>query len=170
VELTTLNMLEQKQFTAVLADIFEHSEWVAHKVWNKRPFADTNALCRAMTEEVTNAGLDAQLTLLQAHPELAGKKAQDGDLTSASQAEQAGAKLDNLNHAEMTKINRLNREYIKKFDFPFIIAVRHHSKDGIFSEFERRVGNEIDTERATALEQVSFIARFRLDDILSTVV
>jgi len=167
VELTALNMLEQKQFTAVLAGIFEHSAWVADKVWSKRPFADVNALHKAMVEEVAGAGLDAQLTLLRAHPELAGKEAQDGGLTSASQTEQAGAKLDDLSRAEMTAINQLNHEYINKFDFPFIIAVRNHSKGGIFSEFKRRVYNEIDTERAIALEQVSFIARFRLDDILN---
>lgn len=164
--LTQLNTLEQKQFTAVLADIFEHSAWVAGQVWAKRPFTDIDELHRVMVAEVSAAGLNTQLTLLRAHPELAGKEAQGGDLTSASKSEQAGAKLDSLTSAEMATIERLNRDYMSKFGFPFIIAVRNHTKDGIFSEFQRRVENDIDKERNTALEQVTFIARFRLDDLL----
>ena len=164
--LTQLNTLEQEQFTAVLADIFEHSAWVAQQIWAKRPFTNVDALHSIMVAEVSAAGLTPQLTLLRAHPELAGKEAQGGGLTSASESEQAGAKLDRLSSAEMVTIERLNRAYMSKFGFPFIIAVRNHTKDGIFSEFERRVENDIDTERNTALEQVAFIARFRLDDLL----
>jgi OHCU decarboxylase len=166
VNLTRLNTLEQRQFTAVLADIFEHSAWVAQQVWAKRPFVDVDELHRVMVAQVSAAGLDPQLALLRAHPELAGKEAQGGGLTSASESEQAGANLDSLNSAEMVSIERLNRAYRENFGFPFIIAVRNHTKDGIFAEFERRVENDIVTERSTALEQVAFIARFRLDDLL----
>ncbi len=62
--LTQLNTLEQKQFTAVLADIFEHSAWVAEQVWAKRPFTDIDELHHVMVAEVSAAGLNPQLTLL----------------------------------------------------------------------------------------------------------
>jgi len=167
VNLATLNTMDQAQFTAVLADIFEHSAWVAERSWVKRPFADIDSLHTTMVAEVSAAGLDAQLALLRAHPQLAGKEAQQGDLTSASESEQAGANLDSLSSEEMATISMLNTEYMVKFGFPFIIAVRNHDKAGIFSEFKRRVANDVDTERETALEQVAFIGRFRLDDLIT---
>ena len=45
---------------------------------------------------VEAASREAQLTLLRAHPDLAGRLAVSGDLTDASAAEQAGAMLTNL--------------------------------------------------------------------------
>ena len=164
--LADINAMQQQEFTSVLADIFEHSPWVAERAWVRRPFRDVAELHQVMVEEVAGGGLEAQLALLRAHPELAGKEAQSGDLTSASESEQAGANLNSLSSEEMAAITRLNAQYMSQFGFPFIIAVRNHDRAGIFSELERRVANELDTERATALEQVAHIARFRLDDLL----
>jgi 2-oxo-4-hydroxy-4-carboxy-5-ureidoimidazoline decarboxylase len=164
--LTELNNEAKVSFTAILADIFEHSPWVAEQAWQRRPFSSVSELHSTMVDIVDNSTLEAQLTLLKAHPELAGKEAQQGALTSASEMEQAGANLNSLNSTEMATIQRLNERYITKFGFPFIIAVRNHTKDGIFSEFERRLDNSIEQERTTALEQVAFIALFRLDDLL----
>lgn len=165
-DLATLHSLEQKPFTAVLADIFEHSAWVAERVWGKRPFADVDALHAAMVAAVNSAGFEPQLALLRAHPQLAGKEAKHGELTSASQSEQAGAQLNRLSSAEMAAISRFNQAYMDKFSFPFIIAVRNHTKASIFSEFEHRIENTVSAERTTALQQVAMIARFRLEDLL----
>ena len=60
----------------------------------------------------------------------------------------------------------LNAAYKKKFGFPFIIAVRLYTKEGIFFEFERRLRNDTATEYANGLENVFRIARLRLDKLL----
>jgi 2-oxo-4-hydroxy-4-carboxy-5-ureidoimidazoline decarboxylase len=116
---------------------------------------------------VQAAGEEAQLALLRAHPELAGKEAQAGTMTGDSTAEQCGAGLNALSREEMARIADLNRRYREKFAFPFIIAVRQNTKDGIFREFERRLAHDRDTELATCLGQVFVITRLRLDGLIS---
>ena len=166
-DLKTLNNTDHDRFAAILGDIFEHSPWVAERAWGSRPFADIGQLHGAMVAVVKRAARAEQLALLRAHPELAGREAQTGDLTAASTQEQSGAGLNALSKEEMARITQLNTDYQKKFGFPFIIAVRQHTKHSILAEFERRLANDVDTERATGLEQVFIIARLRLDALLA---
>lgn len=167
-QLSEVNSLDQAGFTALLANIFEHSPWVPENAWRRRPFADVDALHRAMMHFVRAAGRNKQTELFCAHPELAGREAKSGGLTAASEGEQTGAGLNRLSKAEMAHISDLNAAYTSKFGFPFIIAVRHYTKAGIFSEFHRRLGNAGGTEYETALQQVANIARFRLDDLIDS--
>ncbi len=155
------------EFVAALGGVFEHSPWIAERAYASRPFADTAALHAAMVDVVRGASRDEQLGLLRAHPELAGREAQAGTLTADSTSEQQSAGLDALTRAEMEQVGRLNRAYRERFDFPFIIAVRRHTKDGIFAEFERRLENDAESERLECLEQVYIITRIRLDALVA---
>lgn len=155
------------EFVAALGGVFEHSPWIAERAFASRPFADTAALHAAMVGVVRGASRDEQLGLLRAHPELAGREAQAGTLTADSTSEQQSAGLDALTRAEMERVGRLNRAYRERFDFPFIIAVRRHTKDGIFAEFERRLENDAESERLECLEQVYIITRIRLDALVA---
>jgi 2-oxo-4-hydroxy-4-carboxy-5-ureidoimidazoline decarboxylase len=155
------------EFARTLGGVFEHSQWIAERAFAARPFASVDALHAAMTEAVRRAGGDAQLALLRAHPELAGKEAQAGELTRDSTAEQAAAGLNALTSEELALVAELNRRYRAKFGFPFIIAVRRHRKDGIFREFQRRLELDPGTELANGLEQVFVITRLRLDGLIS---
>ncbi len=107
-----------------------------------------------------------QLTLLQSHPDLAGKEAQSGAMTASSVAEQASAGLDALSRDEMVQISDLNAAYRKKFGFPFIIAVRMYTKEGILFEFNRRLLNDTQTEFANNLQNIYIITRLRLKKML----
>ncbi len=107
-----------------------------------------------------------RLGVLTAHPDLAGKLAQAKRLTKESTSEQAGAGLNALTDAERTKFTELNDAYVKKFGFPFIIAVRDNTKARILKAFQTRIKNSRDVEFATACKQVERIARHRLNDIL----
>jgi len=106
---------------------------------------------------------DEQLALIRAHPELAGKAAIDGSLTEASAAEQASAGLDRLTPTEFERFHTLNAAYRDRFDFPFIICVRLTDKAGILAAMERRLGNDRNTEIATALDEIGKIVRLRLE-------
>ena len=55
-------------------------------------------------------------------------------------------------------------EYVEKHGFPFIIAVRDHDKASIMAAFQRRIGNDRETEFAAACRQLERIAEFRLID------
>src|SRR5262245_8939285 len=96
VTLEQLGRMTRTEFVATLGDVFERSPWVAEAVFAGRPFASVEALYAAMTRVVREAPRDAQLALLRAHPDLAGRAAPAGAMTAASVAEQASAGLDRL--------------------------------------------------------------------------
>ena len=96
---------------------------------------------------------------------MAGKLAAAKQLTAKSTAEQAGAGLDALTDAERARFQALNTEYVTKHGFPFIIAVRDHTKASIMNNFEMRIANDTRTEFDEACRQVERIAEFRLQDM-----
>ncbi len=163
------SQMAQTDFVAAFGGIFEHSQWVAEGAFDLElgPAHDSavglhNALCRVFR----TATQDARLGVLTAHPDLAGKLAAAGRLTSESTSEQASAGFDMLTDDERETFTRLNTEYVAKHGFPFIIAVRDHNKASIIAAFKTRIGHDTDTEFAEACRQVERIAHFRLQDIL----
>jgi 2-oxo-4-hydroxy-4-carboxy-5-ureidoimidazoline decarboxylase len=158
-----LNSLERAQFVSAIGWVFEHSPWVAERAWKMRPFADAQALHRAMVDQVERSLPEEQLALLRAHPDL-GTRARVSD---ASSAEQAGAGLDQLTQTEFERLRRLNEVYRDKFGFPFLFAVKGSTKHDILEALERRAQSSREEEYLVALDQVYRIARFRLEDILS---
>jgi 2-oxo-4-hydroxy-4-carboxy-5-ureidoimidazoline decarboxylase len=161
--LAALNMADRDAFVAALGWIFEHSPWVAERVWRLRPFAGTDALHSAMTSVVEEATLEEQLSLLRAHPDL-GTRARVSD---ASRGEQSGAGLDRLTPAEFERLMQWNAAYRERFGFPFLYAVKGSTKDDILSALELRLGNSREDEFREALRQVYRIAKSRLADALS---
>jgi len=83
-----------------------------------------------------------QLAFINGHPDLAGKAARAGTMTSDSVAEQASAGLDRLSGNRVRAIPSLNDAYRAKFRIPFIVCVRRHTKDSILRQFERRLQND----------------------------
>lgn len=160
----SLNALSTPEFVAALHGIFEHSPWVAERAASARPFQSSVQLLDAMRSVVRDASNDEQLTLIRAHPELAGKAAIRKELTAESTREQKGAGLDSCTPQEYARLHELNAAYREKFSFPFIIAVKGHTPATIISAMEQRLGNDGVTEQRTALEQIGRIAGFRLAD------
>jgi OHCU decarboxylase len=164
--LAELNRLDRAAFVAALGHVFEHSPWVADAAWLARPFGDVGALHAAMVGAMMAAPPERQLALLRAHPELAGRAAVRGELTADSTAEQSGAGLTSCSPDEYARLQALNARYNARFGFPFILAVRGHDRAGVLAEFERRLGNTVDDERAECLRQVARITSMRLDALL----
>ena len=71
--LARLNASSQAEFVAALDGVYEHSPWIAEKAWAKRPFASLAQLKHALVVVLRDAGTAAQVALIRAHPELAGK-------------------------------------------------------------------------------------------------
>lgn len=161
--LDRLNKTSAQEFVAAIGDVFEHSPWVAERASAKRPFASVRALLDAMIAAVKSASKDEQMTLLRAHPDLAGKAARAGTLTSDSTAEQASVGLDQLSEREYGSFQVLNTNYQTKFGVPFIVCVRRHTKDSILQQFAKRIDNAPEQEFDTALSEVFRIAALRLD-------
>jgi chitin deacetylase len=104
--------------------------------------------------------------VVTAHPDLAGKLAAAKQLTNESTAEQASAGLDALTGEERAQFQTMNAAYMAKHDFPFIIAVREHTKAGILKAFQQRLDHDTETEFEEACRQVERIARLRLETLL----
>ena len=166
INLQSLNTLGAEEFSGRLGGIFEHSPWIAERVAGRRPFASLEALHTAMVDEVEAAGEAAQLALLRAHPELAGKAAVRGELTAESSREQGGVGLDQCTSEEFARLQKLNADYNAKFGFPFIVAVRGHTRASIIALFEQRLANDRASEIQECLRQVYRIGLLRLQDLL----
>jgi len=165
--LDELNAMDTGPFVAALAGIFEHSPWVAEHVVTARPFANVEALHAAMCAAVAAAEPPLQMKLIRAHPQLAGKAAIRGELTVASSHEQRGAGLDQCSAEEFAEITQLNSAYDQRFGFPFILAVKRHTRGSIIVNMRERLGNARPAEITEALRQIGRIAYFRLEALLS---
>ena len=165
-----LNAGDAAQFSALLQGIYEHSPWIAERAATLRPFATLAALKLALQQTVALASHDAQLGLIRAHPELAGKAAIAGILTPESTGEQATAGLMYCSAEEFSRLQQLNADYNLKFGFPFILAVRGPDGKGlgrraIIATFGRRLRNQPAEELAESLRQIDRIAELRLNDL-----
>jgi len=167
VSLATLNTLSVADFSQHLGNIYEHASWVAAAAAAARPFATIVALYEAMSGAMRLVSEAERLALVRGHPDLAGKAARAGALTADSTGEQASAGLDQLGEAEFAAFHHLNDAYRAKFNFPFIICVRRHTKDSILASFEKRLAHTPETELATALDEIDRIAGLRLDTLVT---
>lgn len=153
-------MSDKAVFIARFGHIYEASPWVAEGAWPDPP-ADLEGLARAMAAVVDAAPRERQLALIRAHPELASRT----KMADASVREQAGVGLDQCSADEFEAFQRLNAAYNARFGFPFIYAVKGATRGDILAAFEARLGNDPETEFATAIAQIHRIAGFRLADL-----
>ncbi len=154
---------------ALLDGTYEHSPWIVQRAAVLRPFASLVQLKLTLAQVVRDAGRDAQLALIRAHPELAGKAMVSKTLTAESTNEQGKAGLTDCTPAEFARIQQLNADYNAKFGFPFILAVRGPrgaglAKAEIIATFARRLQHHPDFEIAECLRNIHRIAELRLDD------
>jgi N-carbamoyl-L-amino-acid hydrolase len=169
ITLDQLNAADQAGFTALLDGAYEHSPWIAARAWTRRPFKSIAHLQHAMATVLREAGRDAQLALIRAHPELAGKAMVSKTLTAESTHEQGKAGLTDCTPAEFARIQQLNADYKAKFGWPFILAVRGPRGTGldrhqIIHTFARRLANPVEFEFAECLRNIHRIVEMRLAD------
>ena len=167
--LDRINAAPHADALLLLDGLYEHSPWIAEKALTARPFKSLAHLKYAMASAVKNAGQQAQIDLIRAHPELAGKAMISNSLTTESTQEQKTVGLAQCTPEEFTTIQQLNAGYNAKFEFPFILAVRGPrglglSRQQIISTFTRRLGNHPDFELAECLRNIHRLVELRLND------
>lgn len=164
--LSALNSFDRAAYIAALGHLFEHSPWVAEETWPHRPFRDAAHLHAALCAAMRAAPRERQLALINAHPDLAGRLAQQRKLTTESTREQASAGLDTLDEAELARFQNLNAAYRERFGFPFILCARLNAKESILRAMEARLGHTEEEEFQIALSEIEKIAQLRLSDLL----
>ncbi|TCT07531.1 allantoinase PuuE [Aquabacter spiritensis] len=156
-------------FIERFGDVFEHSPWIAESAYDagvSRAEDRAAGLCAAMSRVLRAAPPARQMSVIHAHPDLAGRLAQAKRLTQESAWEQASAGLDQLTEDEKDLFTALNAAYVAKFGFVFIMAIRGRTKDEITAAFERRLENSPEAEREEAIAQIERIALLRLEQLL----
>ena len=167
--LQQLNGASAAEATDMLDGLYEHSPWIAQAALRERPFVSLAQLKHAMARVLAGASRDAQLALVRAHPELAGRAMVDQTLTAESTGEQRRAGLTHCTPVEFARLQDLNAQYNAKFGFPFILAVRGPRGTGlsvqqIIDTFERRLHGHPAFELQECLRNIHRIAELRLND------
>tara|TARA_B100000131_G_C17913321_1_gene531275 strand:- start:266 stop:760 length:495 start_codon:yes stop_codon:yes gene_type:complete len=162
IDIKKINNLDKSEFLTIFGNIFEKSKWISEKAFDLRPYESLESFISKVLEIYDNSNNEIILKILNLHPELAIEK----KLTSNSEAEQSKANLKECTPEEFNEFKKLNFDYKKKFNFPFIIAVKGRKKTEILNIFKKRINNSIDTEFQEAKNQVKKIAMFRLEEII----
>ena len=167
--LEQLNAATTDEAVAMLDGLYEHSPWIARQALASRAVP---ARCRscgdALRRLLDEADAEAGLALIR--PPGTGRRAmQDNSLTAESTHEQDKAGLTHCSPEELARLRQLNADYLARFGFPFILAVRGPRGIGltrgqIIATFERRLDNPPDVEFREALRNIHRIVEIRLAD------
>ena len=167
--LDQINTAQHAEALQLLDGLYEHSLWIAEKALASRPFQSLAHLKHVMASVLQAAGRNAQLDLIRAHPELAGKAMVSKSLTTESTSEQSTTGLTQCSSQEFATLQQLNSDYNAKFGFPFILAVRGPrgtglAKQQIINTFARRLNNHPEFELAECLRNIHRVVELRLND------
>ena len=162
IDIKKINSLDKSEFLSIFGNVFEKSKWISEKVFDKKPFKNLESFVSEIIGIYENSDNKTILEILNLHPELAVEK----KLTADSEVEQSKANLKQCTPEEFDEFKKLNIKYKKKFNFPFIIAVKGKNKNKILNYFRERIRNSLDEEFAEAKKQVKKIATFRLEEII----
>ncbi len=162
IDIKKINNLDKSEFLSIFGNVFEKSKWISEKVFDQKPFKNLESFISEIIRIYENSDNKTILEILNLHPELAVEK----KLTSNSETEQSKANLKECTPEEFNEFKKLNIEYKKKFNFPFIIAVKGKNKNQILNYFRERIKNSLDEEFLEAKKQVRKIATFRLEEII----
>ena len=162
IDIKKINSLDKSEFLSIFGNVFEKSKWISEKVFDEKPFKNLESFISKIIGIYENSDNKTILEILNLHPELAVEK----KLTANSEVEQSKANLKQCTPREFDEFKKLNIEYKKKFNFPFIIAVKGKNKNQILNYFRERIKNSKEEEFIEAKEQVKKIAIFRLEEII----
>ena len=162
IDIKKINSLDKSEFLSIFGNVFEKSKWISEKAFDKKPFKNLETFVSEIIGIYENSDNKTILEILNLHPELAIEK----KLTADSEVEQSKANLKQCTPEEFDEFKKLNIEYKKKFNFPFIIAVKGKNKNEILNYFRERINNSLDAEFFEAKKQVKKIATFRLEEII----
>jgi 2-oxo-4-hydroxy-4-carboxy-5-ureidoimidazoline decarboxylase len=126
-----------------------------------QPYADRLALLAradAAASTLTDEELDQALA---AHPRIGQR---DGEMSAASQREQAG--VDPAVGDTAARLAAGNAAYERRFGRVFLIRAAGRDAEEILAELDRRLGNDDVAERAETVDNLRQIALLRLEALV----
>ena len=168
--INNINKLSEIQFIKLFANIFENSRFIAEDLYRKKGegFNDFEDLIKKMMDIFDTTTKEQKLKILNAHPDLVDK-AKTASLSSDSKNEQNSAGLDQCTEDDFKEFKKLNDLYKKKYNFPFILAVKGKNKNEILDNFKKRISFNPEIEFDEATKQVKQISSLRLKELKNKV-
>lgn len=161
VRFSEFNYAATHQITPLLSACVHIPSWV-DGLSQQRPYASTQALLDAATQQSQNWTWTEIETALATHPRIGEKKAKV-ELTEReaqfSDSEQSGVKQDAQTQQALFEGNVA---YEQKFGFIFLIKAAGLSSEQILSSLQQRLQHDLETEKKIVHEQLAAIALLRL--------
>ncbi|XP_042871691.1 2-oxo-4-hydroxy-4-carboxy-5-ureidoimidazoline decarboxylase-like [Penaeus japonicus] len=164
--LAEINTMDYEAFISHFGNVIENCSLIAAAVWKEQPFRDVFHLHEVLCSFVDCLPGSGQEGILRSHPDLAGRLAASGELTTESSFEQRSAGLSNLTSDEKAELTDMNGRYREKFGFPFVVCARQNKKESIFEGLRMRLQNTAEEEVAKGIQEVKKICHLRLLDLV----
>jgi allantoicase len=159
--LARLTALAPADATAALLRCCGSTRW-ATAMTAARPFEDVPALLRIADRTWWALAEADHLEAFAAHPQIGESSA-----SRWSTAEQAGAAR--ASDAQLDELAALNRDYVAKHGFIFIVCASGRSADSMLTELRARVASAREAELRSAAEEQAKIMRLRLFKLLQEI-
>lgn len=160
--LADVNRMDLPTFVAAFGNVYDLSPWVATAAYAKRPFTTVTALHQALTDSFAHAPREQQQRFFRSLDDIGDGVTKAEAVTAAARSGQTTSGINALSVADHTRLLALNTAYRRKFDMPFVICVRRNTVDTIFTQYERRLGENPSSELATAIQEQFYISRLRV--------
>lgn len=131
----------------------------------RRPFPDAEALVAVAEEVVRSLPWDEVALALAAHPRIGDRVAGASAEAEASRREQSS--MRDAGAEVRAALVEGNRAYEARFDSVFLIRAAGRSPEEMLAELRRRLGNDVEDERAEVTEQLAQITALRVKGLAS---
>jgi 2-oxo-4-hydroxy-4-carboxy-5-ureidoimidazoline decarboxylase len=163
----TFNSLNEAEARQLLADCNASETWLT-RVAAERPFADISKLKSHASSSWQNLSEPDYLQAFEAHPmigDVESLRKKYASTKAMASGEQSGAAT--ADEETLAELSALNRRYLEKFGFIFIVFATGKSAAEMLALLKARIGNSREEEiRSAAAEQLK-ITLLRIDKLFA---
>jgi uric acid transporter len=165
VRLDQVNRMSREEFVSTFRRLFQATDWVVERAYERRPFADTSQLRYAFQDSLFAGTAQEQRHLMSHYPDLGADRVADGREGEESERDQSSAGLTHLNEDDHTEFDSLTHAYRERFGIPLIVCVRDAgNRERVARDGWQRLANSPAQEHAAALVEIAKIASRRFCD------
>lgn len=161
--LEELNTLSHDKAKAWFANTCTATKW-CDLMSDQRPFDGVEGIIESARNNWQKMGNDDVLEALSGHPmigDLASLRAKYANTKALAKNEQSG--MQQASDDVLLRMQQLNRDYLCKHGFIFIICASGLSADAMLNELEKRLPNTTEKELAIAAAEQLKITEIRIN-------
>lgn len=164
--LEEINKASLEQAYAVFESCCCAPNWIEGMI-NRRPFSDSNALLQASEYCFSLLAEQDYLVAFTGHPQIGDLKTlheKYANTSGTASSEQAGMSIAEKD--VLQEMVQLNKDYLQKFGFIFIVCASGKSATQMLDLIKSRIGNERLQELNIAGHEQAKITQIRLEKLL----